>query len=360
MLAGAAAVARAGSDHMKLVALILMAVSTSAAPNYTARHAPQQGVDVIRLADTASGVDVAVLPSIGNRVSEMNVHGKNILYFPLADLAELQQRPNLSGIPFLAPWANRLDEEAFWANGKKFPFNMTLGNVRGPVPIHGLLANTNLWEVLEVAADRKSAHVTSRLRFWNHPELMAQWPFAHEYEMTYRLSNGTLEVKLTVTNLSAEAMPLVLGFHPYYRIPDVPRDQWTAHIPARKIAITDSRLVATGDFKPYDLPNPLPLVGHALDTGFADLDHDAQGRAYFSIESNGKKVETIFGPNYPVAVVFAPQPPEGQTRDFICFEPMTGITNAVNLFQKAKYPNLQSVAPGAKWTESFWIHATGI
>jgi len=237
---------------------------------------------------------------------------------------------------------------------------MTLGNVRGPIPIHGLLASSDLWEVMDVGADQKSAHVTSRLLFWKHPELMAQWPFAHEYEMTYALSDGVLEVKLTVTNLSAEPMPVALGFHPYYRIPDIPRDQWIAKIPARKIAITDSRLVATGEFTPYDLPNPLPLQGHPLDTGFTDLERDADGRAHFSIESGGKKVETLFGPKYPVAVIYAPPAPAGQTRDFICFEPMTGITNAVNLYHEGKYPELQTVAPGAKWTESFWIRASGI
>jgi len=54
---------------------------------------------------------------------------------------------------------------------------MTLGNVRGPIPIHGLLSSFGSLEVVEVAADRKSAHVTSRLRFWKYPQLMAQWPF---------------------------------------------------------------------------------------------------------------------------------------------------------------------------------------
>jgi galactose mutarotase-like enzyme len=62
---------------------------------------------------------------------------------------------------------------------------------------------------------------------------------------------------------------------------------------------------------------------------------DAGGRAHFSIESGGKKVETLFGPRYPVAVVWEPPAPEGQTRDFICFEPMTGITSAVNLQHEA-------------------------
>jgi len=30
------------------------------------------------------------------------------------------------------------------------------------------------------------------------------------------------------------------------------------------------------------------------------------------------------------------------------------------LNHEGKYPNLQMVAPGAKWTESFWIRASGI
>jgi aldose 1-epimerase len=345
---------------MKLLTLLLALPVLSLAQNYSVRRVIEAGVPVIHLADAARGVEVSVLPSFGNRVSEMKVHGKNILYFPVTDLAELQKTPGLNGVPFLAPWANRLDAESFWANGKQYTFNMSLGNVRGPIPIHGLLQNSNLWEVTEAAAGPQSAHVTSRLQFWKHPELMAQWPFAHEYEMTYRLADGMLEVKVTVTNLSAESMPVALGFHPYYRIPDIPRDEWVANIPARKIVIADSRLVATGEFRPYDLPSPLPLRGHPLDTGFADLERDPEGRAHFSIEAHGMKVETMFGPKYPAAVIFAPPAPDGQTRDFICFEPMTGITNAVNLHQAGKYPDLQSVAPGAKWTESFWIRASGI
>ena len=76
------------------------------------------GVDVIRLTDASHGVEVAVVPSIGNRAYEMKVHGKNILFMPVADVGELKKRPGLSGVPFLAPWANRMAEGGFWANGK--------------------------------------------------------------------------------------------------------------------------------------------------------------------------------------------------------------------------------------------------
>ena len=178
--------------------------------------------------------------------------------------------------------------------------------------------------------DGMSAQVTSRLHFWKQPELMAQWPFAHEYEMTYRLAHGALEVKVTVTNLSSEPMPIVLGFHPYYRIPDIPRDEWTVTLPALKTVIADDRLIATGEFKPLDLPNPLPLKGHTLRHGIhRPKECDSEGRAHFSIEAAGKKIETIFGPKYPVTVIYAPPPLEGQPREFICIEPMAGITDAV-------------------------------
>jgi len=220
---------------MKIVVLLLAFSIASTAQNYTAQRISDHGVAIVRLTDAANGVEVSIAPSIGNRAYEMNVHGKNILYFPSPDVGEFQKRPELSGIPFLAPWANRLNEQNFWANGRKYTFNMTLGNIRGSLPIHGMLSTSPLWEVMEVAADPRSAHVTSRLQFWKSPDLMAQWPFAHEYEMTYRLADGMLKVRITVTNLSSDPMPVVLGFHPYYRIPGIPRNNWNAIIPAPRL-----------------------------------------------------------------------------------------------------------------------------
>src|SRR5215813_14647422 len=174
------------------------------AQNYTAERTSEGSVAIIRLRDAARGVEVSVVPSMGNRASEMKVHGKNIL----SDAS-----PKLGGIPFLAPWADLLNKPGFWANGKYYKFNMELGNVRGNMPIHGLLVSSPLWRVTEVKAGAQSAHVTSRLEFWKQPDLLAQWPFAHEFEMTYSLADGMLEVRTTITNLSAEAMPVAIGYH---------------------------------------------------------------------------------------------------------------------------------------------------
>jgi aldose 1-epimerase len=342
------------------LSILILTTAAALAQPYAAVQTEDHGIAIVQLSDGAHGVEVSIVPSIGNLAYEMKVHGRNILHFPYPDVSAFARQPAQCAIPLLAPWANRMTEGGFWANGKKYVFNLGLGNVRGDLPIHGLLGNSPLWRVTEVAANIHSAHVTSRLEFWKEPDLMAQWPFAHEYEMTYSLADGVLEVRLTVSNLSSQSMPLMAGFHPYYRIPDIPRDEWVAHIPARKRVVADQRRIPSGEFIPMDLPSPLPLKDRTLDDGFTDLERDSAGRAHFSIQAAGRTVEALFGPKYPVAVVWEPAPPPGQTRDFICFEPMTAITSGVNLAHERKYGALQTVAPGARWTESFWVRTSGM
>ena len=347
------------SVSLTLIALHFLFLQNMAfSQNYKAEKITDHGVEVVRLTDASHGVEVSIAPSIGNRAYEMKMHGKNILYSPAADVGQLKARPGLSGIPFLAPWANRMADSGFWANGKKYAFNSGLGTMRVPpngVAIHGMLTASALWNVTEVKADGKSAWVTSRLEFWKYPDLMANWPFAHDYEMTYKLADGALEVITTVINRSADPMPLALGYHPYYVLPDTPRDEAVAHIPVKTLVVTDDRLVATGEMKPSDLPDPTPLKGRTFDHGYTDLIRDKDGRATFSLSSGEKKIEIVYGPKWIVAVVYEPA-----NQNYICFEPMASITNGVNLAHDGKYPQLQTLAPGATWRESFWVRPSGI
>jgi aldose 1-epimerase len=324
---------------------------------YSTRHETRNGIAIVRLADELHGIDLAIAPSIGNRAYEMLVRGKNILYCPFDDLSRLKaEAHHLNGIPFLAPWANRMPE-GFHVNGEAYRFNTNLSSIRldsHRIPIHGMLTASPFWEVIEVRADEASASVTSRFEFWRHPELMANWPFAHSYEMTYRLAEGSLEVSVAVTNLCAESMPAAAGFHPYFQLPDVPRNEMFARIPARLHVEVDNRLVATGDTKPVTFPERLSLKEYYFDDGFTGLITGADGHAKFNVEGRGMKIEVVFGPKYRVAIIYAPA-----GREFICFEPMAAITNGVNLAHEGKYGELQTILPGGEWRESFWIRPTG-
>ena len=318
---------------------------------------------VVRLEDAGREIVVSIVPTNGNAAFEMKVKGKDVLRCPYTSPAQLLKARGFSGTPFLAPWANRLDEPAFYANGKKYVLNLGLGNVR-PDPgnhfMHGFLTNASQWEVTELNADANAAWVTSRLEFYRQPDWMAQFPFAHTIEMTYRLKDGTLEVNTVLNNLSAEPMPVSIGFHPYFQVNDAPRDEWTFAIGARTHWILTGQKIPTGETRPIErfLPHPEggPLRGLILDDVFSDLIRDASGKASMWVQGKREKVEVAFGPNYKAAVVWAPA---GPGNNFICFEPMAGITDALNLAQKGVYKELQYIRPGQKWQESFWVKASG-
>jgi aldose 1-epimerase len=320
------------------------------------RYAVRREGDIVQLTDTATDTRVSIAPGIGNIAYRMTVKGHDVLRWPHADMAAFKANPNQTGIPFMGPWINRLDEQAFYANGKRYAFDMGLGNVRGEIPIHGFLTGTSEWQVVSVNATADSATVSSRLEFHRQPSWMKQWPFAHTIEMTYRLTNGTLEVETTITNLSAEPMPVSVGFHPYFQLTDSPRDEWTISVGARThLKLTPNKL-PTGETEPIGAPytGGVPLREYFIDDGFMDLVRDDQGRATMTVSGKAQRIDVQFGPNYRAAVVWAPKP-----QNFICFEPMAAITNGLNLAHKGIYKELQHVAPGGTWRASFWISPRG-
>ncbi|MGC8795222.1 MAG: aldose 1-epimerase [Bryobacteraceae bacterium] len=321
--------------------------------NYVAVRTEMDGVEVVRLADAGHGIEVFIAPSLGNNAWRMTVKGQNIFWAPYSGPGELKAKPTQGGNPFLAPWANRLDGDAYFANGNKYLLNPHLGNFRrdqNGKPIHGLLVYSGAWELAEVKAGPEGAETTSRLEFFRYPELMAQFPFAHVLAMTHRLRDGELEVRLRVENLAREPMPLSMGFHTYYRLSDSPRDDWQVHVPARERVVLSAELLPTGERAPAGLSDPVLLRGTHLDDVFTGLARDGSGRSHFWVRGKKQKISVLFGSKFPVAVIFAPK-----GRDFICFEPMTGVTNAFNLAHAGRYPELQSVPPGGAWQESFWI-----
>ena len=319
--------------------------------NYTAERQTIDGVDVVYLADARTKTEVWIAPSIGNNSYEMKVNGQRVFWSPYATVKELKAKPAMAGNPFLAPWANRLDQDAFWANGKKYALNPELKNFRrdgSGQPIHGLLVYASEWQVASLKSGEEAASVTSRLEFWKYPDWMAQFPFAHTYEMTYRLRDGVLEVDTSIENLSTQTMPVSVAYHPYFTLPAVPRDEWQVRIPASQQVVLNDKLTPSGELRPFQLQQPVALKGRQFDDVFAAVDASQE----FIVEGGGKRISVKFGPQFRVGVVYAPQ-----GRDFICFEPMSGPTNAFNLAQAGKYSELQKIAAGGGWRESYWIKA---
>jgi aldose 1-epimerase len=99
---------------LRLTLAVVFAVA-SAAPAAAQRYTAKQNGDVIDLADTTDQMNVSVVWSMSN-AWRIQVKGKDLVR-TAATLVDFQARPGLSGMPLLAPFANRLDETAFYANG---------------------------------------------------------------------------------------------------------------------------------------------------------------------------------------------------------------------------------------------------
>src|SRR5438552_11251179 len=148
---------------------VFVSLFCSAAFAAAQQYAVHRNADIVVVEDTKNQVAVSILPAVGNITFSMKVRGQEVLRWPYASVEDFKTRPALSGIPFVGPWANRLDEQAFYANGKRYAFDMDLGNVRGAIPIHGFLTTNDQWQVVEVKSDGKSAWVTSKLEFFKRP-----------------------------------------------------------------------------------------------------------------------------------------------------------------------------------------------
>src|ERR1051326_1272416 len=115
---------------------------------YSAKRTAIGGIEVVRLTDAARQTEVAIAIGAGNMAYEFKVRGENFLWFPFADPAGLLEHPRFCGIPFLAPWANRIDGDSYWVNGRQHHLNPEIRNFRRDSfgnPIHGLVNYSRDW-----------------------------------------------------------------------------------------------------------------------------------------------------------------------------------------------------------------------
>ena len=187
--------------------------------------------DVIRLEDAQTKTVVSIA-SVG-RQHRVRILGEGTERAALAvtSVADFKAKPAMSGVPFLGPWANRLDEQAFYANGTRYAFDMALGNVRGAIPIHGFLTRL-IGGRSSRSGRRRSAWVTSGrfFRVAGVAEAVAVRARDRDHAPAARRRAGGADDD---HQHEREPMPVAIGFHPYFRLTDSPRDEWTLSMDAR-------------------------------------------------------------------------------------------------------------------------------
>ena len=243
------------------------------------------------------------------------------------------------GIPILYPWANRLGDNTYTAEGVTVTLVPGEDGVRGDpngLPIHGTLAAYPGWRVTTQSDNELSAEVD----FGADARLLASFPYPHVLTVTVRLAGRTLTVRTTVTATAALAVPLCFGFHPYLALPDVARGDWIVETPSLRHLGLDERGLPTGDSQPQAATQE-PLGDNTFDDAYDQVNDGA----VFAVSGGGRRLEVRFEQGYSATQIFAPL-----SEDVICFEPMTAPTDAL---RRGGY---RCARPGEPAVTEFSIH----
>jgi galactose mutarotase-like enzyme len=265
-------------------------------------------------ASISSGpLDATFLPQLGMLGSSLRHHGEDLLALPGG--LDGYRKGNVTGLPLLAPWANRLGARRYEVDGIAVDLDglALITDGRG-LPIHGTMTAQPGWEVIELS--RRS--LTVRFDFGAHPDLMASFPFPHELRIEASVEATTLRVDTTLAPTGDRSVPVSFGYHPYLRLPGARREDVRLRLPERRHVELDDRQLPTGQAHVEEAEDE-PVGARTFDDLY-ELGDDRR----LALTGAGRRLVLELGDGYGHAQVFTPPAAES-----ICLEPMTAPVNAL-------------------------------
>jgi aldose 1-epimerase len=304
----------------------------------TVRMGMVDGEPAVTLA--AGQLEASFLPGLGLLGTSLRHRGEELLALPGG--VEGYRDGHVTGLPLLAPWANRLPGWRYRAAGVEVDLDgLDLHTDPGGLPIHGTLTAHRGWRLERLAADADRAVLEAGLDYGDWPELLAAFPFPHRLTVTFALQGASLAVTTTLAATGDRPVPVAFGWHPYLRLPGAPRAAWRLLLPSRTHLELDDRGLPTG--KAADEPAEAAPVGERTFDDLYTLDADPAERR-LGLEAAGRRLVVGYGDGYDHAQVFAPPGAE-----FVCLEPMTAPTAALATGASPL------VAPGDSFSARFTI-----
>lgn len=284
---------------------------------------------------TAGGTEATFLPGHGMLGISLRRNGIEFLR-RIDDLKTYAAKNQTAGIPFLFPWANRLDGFQYEVAGRGVtlsPHSLALRYDDNGLPMHGMMWPHLAWSVVETSTDRLTASLD-----WSHPKGLVVFPYPCRLTMTASVEPTSLTIETELAPTSDIPVPVSFGFHPYLGLPDVPRQDWHVTLPKMRHLTLDERKIPTGASEPFPGLDA-PLGTRDFDDGFALLEDSAT----LSVAAGGKRISVDLLEGYPYTQVYAPR-----DKAYLAFEPMTAPTNAL-----VSHNGLRLVAPGEIFRAKF-------
>ncbi|MBM3666735.1 MAG: aldose 1-epimerase [Actinobacteria bacterium] len=304
------------------------------------------GFSALTLSSPNDAVEAAFVPSAGMVCCSLRHRGEELLGQRGGLRSYVHDRGTM-GIPLLYPWANRVAARRFEVAGREVDLDShpeLVGTDPNGLPIHGLLSAHPGWSVERHEGRPDGAVLDAVFDFSADGRLLDAFPFPHQLRMQAALSAGTLRIATIVRASRDASVPVAFGYHPYLRIPGVPRSDWSIEIPVSESLELDESMLPTGARKP-DVIEPGPLGNRTFDDEFvAPL-----APAKLELAGGGRRLALELESGYPFTQVYAPA-----DDDVIALEPMTAPTNAL-----VSEVDLPVIPPAASYEAVFSITVSG-
>ena len=274
--------------------------------------------EVLHFSDKKSGHHLKVVPEKGGIISEFGMHG-NILLKGYDNFAELDTL-SWSRAALLAPFPNRLRDGKFSFGGEQFSF--PINNEATQTAIHGLIRQFP-FTADDIVTEEDYCQVTCSTSYDGDKDY---FPFSFKATVIYTLHNEQgLSFVFSVSNTGDRAVPVGLGWHPYFKISEKV-DDCRLKLPDLSMVEIDAQMIPTGQTAPFTAFSASEKIeDFVFDNCFKiNADFDSEFAEVHLTSKRGTL--TYFQPvRYPFLQIFTPP-----QRDCIAFEPMSCNVDAFN------------------------------
>ena len=276
------------------------------------------------LTNPESGEALYIIPEYGGIIRKMTLQKEGHLH-KIIDCGDTEERILANRVAYpsahLFPWANRIRDGKYEFQGThhQLPINeISLNNA-----IHGLVAFAK-FEVIQEEINLNEAIITIKYIYEGDVKGYP-YPFDLEIKHIFSSDDGLL-MTYTIKNTGKTDMPMVLGWHPYFKIDDERADDWQISIPTKHKYLSDEQMIPKG-YEAISLKDSTAIGNSILDNVFRV---ESSVRSITQLSSFAKNLTLNIWQDaqkgqFLYTVVYIPS-----TRDCIAVEPMTGNTDAFN------------------------------
>lgn len=286
-------------------------------------------------------ISVRISPKYGSNLYQIKYGRYELMY---CDKQALAEKHDFTGCFVLWPFPNRVAGRKYSFNGKNFLLTDVIIPKGNEVLVHGLVRDRE-WIFSTPQIRENNVSVTTSVQINERSPYFENFPFPSILSLTYTLSINGVTISYKVENKGKEKLPFGFALHPAFSTLLSGINDTYISLASNIVEETNNDLLPTERkldvntvmYKQFNLQKPKPVSSLELDHIYSD---SPSGESFVVDHTKQKiRVKLTHSDEFRYNIIFTM---EGDT--FICLEPQTCITNAINLDYK-KY-NLLSVDQG--------------